>query len=189
MASSSSSSSAVNGKLPHITHRMVKTNGINMHIVEQGTGPMLLLLHGFPEFWYSWRFQIPVLADAGYHVVAPDLRGYGDTDAPRSAELYTSFHLVGDLVGLVDAVAGENQNHKGKGVFIVGHDWGAMVAWDFCLFRPDLVKAMVILSVPFFPRSPQGSAIKTYREILGEGFYMCRSVCLFLLTILICLLM
>jgi pimeloyl-ACP methyl ester carboxylesterase len=155
------------GKLPAIRHRMVKTNGISMHIVEQGAGPMVLLLHGFPEFWYSWRFQIPALAEAGYHVVAPDLRGYGQSDAPKSAQAYTSCHLVGDLVGLLDAL-------EEKRVFVVGHDWGAMVAWDLCLLRPDCVKAVVCLSVPFFPRSPKGSAIKGYYETVGEGFYMCR---------------
>lgn len=155
------------GKLPDIRHRMVKTNGITMHIVEQGAGPMVLLLHGFPEFWYSWRFQIPALAEAGYHVVAPDLRGYGQSDAPKSSQLYTSCHLVGDLVGLLDAL-------EEKPVFVVGHDWGAMVAWDLCLLRPDCVKAVVCLSVPFFPRSPKGSAIRGYYESVGEGFYMCR---------------
>ena len=108
-----------------------------------------------------------MLADAGYHVVAPDLRGYGQSDAPRNPELYTAFHLVGDLIGLLDML-GE------KKVFVVGHDWGAMVAWDLCLLRPDRVRAIVALSVPFFPRSSKGSDIKTYNETLGEGFYMCR---------------
>lgn len=157
------------GKLPDIRHRLVKTNGITLHIVEQGdpTAPMVLLLHGFPEFWYSWRFQIPALAQAGYHVVAPDLRGYGQSDAPKSSSSYSSFHLVGDLVGLLDAM-------EERSVFVVGHDWGAMVAWDLCLLRPDVVKAVVALSVPFFPRGPKGSAIKGYYETVGEGFYMCR---------------
>jgi pimeloyl-ACP methyl ester carboxylesterase len=128
---------------------------------------MVLLLHGFPEFWYSWRYQIPALAASNYHVVAPDMRGYGQSDAPKDPHLYTSHHLVGDLVGLLDAL-------EEKRVFVVGHDWGAMVAWDLCLLRPDLVKAVVALSVPFFPRSPKSSSIKGYWNTLGEGFYMCR---------------
>lgn len=85
-----------------VTHQRIKTNGIWMHIAEQGTGPLVLLLHGFPEIWYSWRHQIGYLAKHGYHVVAPDMRGYGDTDSPLSPTSYSIQHLVGDLVGLLD---------------------------------------------------------------------------------------
>lgn len=85
-----------------VTHQRIKTNGIWMHIAEQGTGPLVLLLHGFPEIWYSWRHQIGYLAKHGYHVVAPDMRGYGDTDSPLSPTSYSIQHLVGDLVGILD---------------------------------------------------------------------------------------
>ncbi|XP_039115094.1 epoxide hydrolase A-like isoform X2 [Dioscorea cayenensis subsp. rotundata] len=114
-----------------INHRRVEVNGIGMHIAEKGEGgPVVLMLHGFPELWYSWRHQINGLAAKGYHAVAPDLRGYGDTDAPSAISSYSMFHLVGDIVALIN-VLGQDQ------VFVVGHDWGALVAWHLCLFRPD----------------------------------------------------
>lgn len=150
-----------------ISHRFVETNGINMHIAEQGSGPLVLMIHGFPEFWYSWRHQIPVLAKAGYHVVAPDMRGYGKSDIPMGVEKYTILHIVGDLIGLLDAL-GEEQ------AFVVGHDWGAYCAWHLCLFRPDRVKALVALSVQYRPRSPLRRPIESLKLLLGEGFYMCR---------------
>src|SRR6202161_1270477 len=104
------------------THRFIETNGIRMHLAEQGTGPLVLLCHGFPESWYSWRHQIGALADAGFHVVAPDMRGYGQTEAPEAIDQYTMLHLVGDMVGVLDAL-GEAT------AVIVGHDWGGPVAW------------------------------------------------------------
>ncbi|KAJ1386038.1 Epoxide hydrolase-like [Sesbania bispinosa] len=113
-----------------IKHRMVEVNGIKMHIAEKGEGPVVLLLHGFPELWYSWRHQIMALSALGYHAVAPDLRGYGDTDAPASITSYTCFHIVGDLVALIDSL-GVHQ------VFLVGHDWGAIIGWYLCMFRPN----------------------------------------------------
>ncbi|KAF5182911.1 Epoxide hydrolase a [Thalictrum thalictroides] len=118
-----------------IEHRMVTVNGIKMHIAEKGKGPVVLFLHGFPQLWYTWRHQMLSLAANGYRAVAPDLRGYGDTDAPSSFDSYTSLSIVGDLVALLD-VLGQDQ------VFVVGHDWGAIIAWHFCLFRPDRVKAL-----------------------------------------------
>lgn len=157
------------GWMAKVTHRTVPTNGINMHVVEYGTGPTVLLLHGFPEFWYSWRYQIPVLVDAGFHAIAPDLRGYGQTDAPKEQDQYTTMHLVGDLVGLLDALG------KTKPVLIAGHDWGATVAWDLCLFRPDRVKAIVALGVPFLPRlPPPRSGHHQLIDLFGEGFYIAR---------------
>lgn len=91
-----------------VTHRRVQTNGIWMHIAEKGEGPLLLLIHGFPEIWSTWKHQIDHLAEHGYHVVAPDMRGYGDTDCPQDRSSYTIFHLVGDLVGLLNEL-GEPQ--------------------------------------------------------------------------------
>ncbi len=121
--------------------RMVTVNGLDMQIVEQGQGPLLVLCHGWPELSYSWRHQIPALVAAGYRVVAPDMRGYGGTSAPDAIDAYTIHHLVGDIVALVAAL-GESS------AVIVGHDWGANVAWHCAMFRPDIFPAVATLSVP-----------------------------------------
>jgi len=128
-----------------ITHRFVDTNGIRMHIAEAGEGPLVLLCHGFPESWYSWRHQLVALAQAGFHAVAPDQRGYGQTDRPEDIEQYTLLHLVGDIVGLLDALGVST-------TVIAGHDWGAPVAWHAALLRPDRFRAVIGLSVPYRPR-------------------------------------
>ncbi len=127
------------------THRTVEANGIRIHLAEQGSGPLVLLCHGFPESWYSWRHQLHALSAAGFHAVAPDMRGYGLTGRPVEIERYTLFHLVGDMVGVLDAL-GE------KTAVIAGHDWGAPVAWHAALMRPDRFRAVVGLSVPYRPR-------------------------------------
>ena len=150
--------------MTEISHRFVETNGIRMHIAEQGTGPLVLLLHGFPESWYSWEKQLSALAEAGYHAVAPDMRGYGQTDRPAKVEQYTQLHLVGDVIGLLDTL-GEQE------AFIVGHDWGASVTWNVALMRPDRVRGIVALSVPFSPRG-RVSSLTAIRSVLGNGFYM-----------------
>ena len=129
------------------TQRMIESNGIRLNIAEQGKGPLVLLCHGFPESWYSWRHQIGALAAAGFHAVAPDMRGYGKSDAPEAIDQYTIFHLVGDLVGLLDAL-------EAPTAVIVGHDWGANIAWQAARLRPDRFRAVVALSVPFRPRGP-----------------------------------
>jgi pimeloyl-ACP methyl ester carboxylesterase len=129
------------------THRFVETNGIRMHVAEQGKGPLVLLCHGFPESWYSWRHQLRALAAAGFHAVAPDMRGYGQTDRPDAIDQYTLLHLVGDMVGLLDATGEEH-------AVIAGHDWGAPVAWHAALLRPDRFRAVIGLSVPYRPRGP-----------------------------------
>src|SRR5205809_6004309 len=108
--------------MPEIKHHTIRVNGIQMHVAEQGEGPLVLLCHGFPELWYSWRHQLPALAAAGFHAVAPDQRGYGQTDAPGPIEAYDIFQLTGDIVELVQALGYEQ-------AVIVGHDWGAPVAW------------------------------------------------------------
>jgi pimeloyl-ACP methyl ester carboxylesterase len=151
-------------RVPTITHRQIQAGSLSMHIAEAGEGPLVLLLHGFPESWYSWRHQLTALAAAGYHAVAPDQRGYGETDAPADAGEYTMLHLTGDVIALMDAL-GEEQ------AVVAGHDWGAPVAWHTALFRPDRVRGVVGLSVPYRPR---GSAppIATLRQHLGDGFYM-----------------
>ena len=130
-----------------ITHRTLETNGIRLHLAEAGSGPLVVLCHGFPESWYSWRHQLTALAEAGYHAVAPHMRGYGETEAPAAIEAYTLLHLVGDIVGLVGAL-GE------KTAVIAGHDWGAPVAWHSALLRPDVFRGVIGLSVPHRPRSP-----------------------------------
>jgi pimeloyl-ACP methyl ester carboxylesterase len=127
------------------THRTIEANGIRIHIAEQGSGPLVLLCHGFPESWYSWRHQLQALSQAGFHAVAPDMRGYGETDRPAEIERYTLFHLVGDMVGVLDSLGEKN-------AAIVGHDWGAPVAWHAALMRPDRFRAVVGLSVPYRPR-------------------------------------
>jgi pimeloyl-ACP methyl ester carboxylesterase len=128
-----------------IEHRFIPANGIKMHVAVAGQGPLVLLCHGWPESWYSWRHQLTALAEAGYCAVAPDMRGYGQTDKPDSIDQYTLLHLTGDMVGLVDALGF-------KDAVIIGHDWGAPVAWHSALFRPDKFKAVAGLSVPFRPR-------------------------------------
>ena len=131
--------------MSEVRHRTVETNGNRMHVAEQGDGPLLLLCHSFPESWYSWRHQLAALAAAGFHAVAPDMRGYGQTEQPAEIDQYTLLHLVGDMVGLVDALGG------GPAV-IAGHDWGAPVAWHAALLRPDRFRAVIGLSVPYRPR-------------------------------------
>jgi len=130
-----------------IRQRFVSTNGIQMHIAEAGQGPLVLLCHGFPESWYSWRHQLVALAEAGFHAVAPDMRGYGQTERPEPIEQYTLLHLIGDMVGVLDAL-------QAPRAVIAGHDWGAPVAWRAALFRPDRFRAVIGLSVPYRPRGP-----------------------------------
>ncbi|KAF7080712.1 hypothetical protein CFC21_084744 [Triticum aestivum] len=153
-----------------ITHRSVEANGVRLHVAEAGPAgaPVALLLHGFPEVWYTWRHQMRALAAAGYRAVAPDMRGYGGSDAPPGGpDQYTALHVVGDLVALIDSL-GEKQ------VFVVAHDWGAMIAWSLCLFRPDRVKALVALSVPFSPRSPARKPVDGLKALYGDEYYICR---------------
>jgi len=133
--------------MPPLQHRFVQTNSIRMHVAEHGEGPLVLLCHGFPESWYSWRHQLNALAQGGYRVVAPDMRGYGQTDAPAAITAYSMLHLVGDMVGLVLALGAPN-------AVVVGHDWGAPVAWHCALLRPDLFTGVAALSVPFRGRGP-----------------------------------
>jgi pimeloyl-ACP methyl ester carboxylesterase len=128
-----------------IAHRTIEANGLKIHYAEAGEGPLVLLCHGWPESWYSWRHQLQALAEAGYHAVASDMRGYGETDKPDEIERYTIFHLTGDMVALAAALSHDK-------AVIVGHDWGAPVAWHAALFRPDRFRGVVGLSVPFRPR-------------------------------------
>jgi pimeloyl-ACP methyl ester carboxylesterase len=135
----------VDPAMPEVTHRMIETNGIRLHVAEQGEGPVIILCHGFPECWYSWRHQLPALAKAGFRAVAPDLRGYGLSDRPEEEEKYTILHDIGDIVGLVDALGA-------KQAVIAGHDIGAAIAWQTALLRPDRFRAVIALSPPFRSR-------------------------------------
>jgi pimeloyl-ACP methyl ester carboxylesterase len=144
----------VDSAMPEVTHRMIETNGIRLHVAEQGEGPLVILCHGFPECWYSWRHQLRALAKAGFRAVAPDLRGYGRSDRPEEVEKYTILHDIGDIVGLVDALGAEQ-------AVIAGHDVGATVAWQATLMRPDRFRAVIALSVPFRPRAFGGAVPPT----------------------------
>jgi pimeloyl-ACP methyl ester carboxylesterase len=146
-----------------LTHRTVTLNGLQFHIAEQGQGPLVLLCHGWPECWYSWRHQLRALADAGFHAVAPDMRGFGQTEAPEDLSAYTIVHNVGDMVQLVSAL-GE------KRAIIIGHDWGAPVAWTSALLRPDIFRAVVAMSVPYRARSPI-APLKALRDAGTTNFY------------------
>jgi pimeloyl-ACP methyl ester carboxylesterase len=148
---------------PAIRHRQVTVGEISMHVAEAGEGPLVVLCHGFPECWYSWRHQLTALAAAGYHAVAPDMRGYGRTSAPEPIDAYTVMHLVGDMTGLVAAL-GE------KRAVIVGHDWGSIVAWNAALLRPDIFRAVAGMSVPFLPRLPI-RPLAMMKAMAGERFF------------------
>src|SRR5271167_2369185 len=147
-----------------LSHRTIEANGIRIHIAEQGRGPVVLLCHGFPESWYSWRHQLRALGEAGFHAVAPDMRGYGQTDRPQEVEAYDIFQLTGDLVGLVNALGAEP-------VVIVGHDWGAWITQAAALFRPDLFRAVALLSVPFLPRLSISPSTWEQQKYPGKIFY------------------
>ncbi|GHO98940.1 hypothetical protein KSF_089880 [Reticulibacter mediterranei] len=140
----------------------LKGERIPLHIAEAGQGSLIVLLHGFPECWYTWHHQLTALARAGYHVVAPDQRGYGQTGyVGEGFEKYTRLHLVGDIVGLLDAL-GERQT------IVVEHDWGAVVAWDLAMMRPDRVRGVVALNYLYIPR---GETYQTITSVPGGTFY------------------
>ncbi|MEU5207701.1 alpha/beta hydrolase [Streptomyces sp. NPDC020742] len=153
------------GPLPDAVHRTVEVPGGRIHLVEQGTGPLVLMVHGFPESWYSWRHQLPALAAAGYRAVAIDVRGYGRSFAPQEIAAYRMLAHVGDNVGVLRALGEES-------AIIVGHDWGAPIAANTALLRPDLFTAVALLSVPY---SPRGAVRPTdaFRRLGGEEeFYV-----------------
>jgi pimeloyl-ACP methyl ester carboxylesterase len=149
---------------PGITQRRVATNGIELNVAEAGKGPLVLLLHGFPESWYSWRHQFKPLADAGYHVVAPDMRGYGKSDKPEAIAAYNQVEVVNDIVGLVPALGYDT-------AVVIGHDWGAPTAWATALHHPGVVRAVGALSVPFMPRSPVQPMPMLRTIFAGQFFY------------------
>ncbi|MFL5693475.1 MAG: alpha/beta fold hydrolase [Ktedonobacteraceae bacterium] len=141
-------------------HRDIMTNGIRMHYVTQGNGPLIVLLHGFPEFWYSWRYQIPFLAERGYTVVAPDLRGYNDTDKPRTG--YDVPTLLRDIAGLIKGLGQEK-------AIIIGHDWGGVLAWAFAMSYPQMTERLIVMNAPH-PQAMQ-RAFRTLKQ-LRKSWYI-----------------
>jgi len=146
-----------------ITHRTVPTNGINLHIAEAGQGPLVLMLHGWPESWYSWRHQLPALAAAGFHAVAPDVRGYGTSDKPQPVEAYAMKQMVADYVGLLDALGEEK-------AVVVGHDWGAPMAWTSAVLHPERYRAVVGMSVPYTARPP-APPLQIFAQLFKDTFF------------------
>jgi pimeloyl-ACP methyl ester carboxylesterase len=145
-----------------ITHRQIATNGISMHIAEAGTGPLVVLVHGWPELWYSWRHQLPALAAAGYHAVAPDLRGFGESEAPEPIESYSMRNLTADIIGVLDALGAEQ-------AALVGHDWGAGITWACAELYPQRIAAHVTLGIAYGPRSPE-PPLDMARQFSGDTF-------------------
>ena len=141
----------------------VQTNGIRLRVALAGKGPLVVLVHGWPESWYSWRHQIPALAEAGYRVAAPDVRGYGGSDKPAAIEAYAIKEMCADIAGLVEGL-GERQ------AILVGHDWGAPIVWNTSLFFPQRVRAVAGLSVPHAGRGP-APRIELFRNIYKDRFF------------------
>lgn len=136
---------------PEIRHRTLDAGEVRLHCAEAGpeSGPLVLLLHGFPEHWITWRKQIPALAAAGYHVVAPDLRGYGASDRPARTADYRIEKLAADIAGLIDALGASSAR-------VVGHDWGGMVAWRFAMWHPEKLERLAVLNIPHPERMKRG---------------------------------
>lgn len=153
--------------MSELRHHVLSANGMRIHAVEQGEGPAVLLVHGFPESWYSWRHQLPALAAAGFRAIAIDVRGYGRSGKPAAVEDYRMVCHVGDNVGVLDALGIDTAT-------IVGHDWGAPIAWSSALLRPDRFTALALLSVPYSPRSDANpiAAFRAMGKAVGEEFYM-----------------
>ena len=149
-----------------IRHHNVRSNGIRLHVAECGEGPLVLFVHGFPESWYSWRHQLPAVAEAGYRAAAIDVRGYGRSSRPAAVEDYRMLNKVADLVGLVEALGEERAT-------LVGHDWGGPIVWTTALLRPDLFRGVAAVGVPY---NPPGGAVRPtdgFKAMRGdERFYV-----------------
>ena len=142
----------------------IETNGIRMAVHEQGEGPSVVLLHGFPELAFSWRYQLPALAQAGFRAIAPDQRGYGLSDVPANVRDYRIEELIADIHGLLDALELESAS-------FVGHDWGALVLWQMAVRAPERIDRLVALNIPHYPRLPI-DPIQIMRERFGNDFYI-----------------
>jgi pimeloyl-ACP methyl ester carboxylesterase len=157
-----------------VTHPSPEANGIRVHVAEQGSGPLVLMLHGFPESWYSWRSQLPALAAAGFHAVAPDLRGHHLTDKPR--EGYGIETLVDDMLALREQLGADRQMH------LVGHDWGGVIAWQVAWRHPDALRSLTIMNAPhpaafaeYVRRSPSQMLKSAYMAF--SSCPACRATC------------
>ncbi|SDR39934.1 alpha/beta hydrolase [Pseudovibrio sp. Tun.PSC04-5.I4] len=144
--------------------KFCRCNGINMAVYEAGTGPAVVLLHGWPEIAYSWRYQIQPLVAAGYRVIAPDLRGYGKTGQPDEVDAYSMKHLMGDVIALLDASSIDQ-------AFVCGHDWGGLLMWQLALFHPERLIGVMSLNTPFIPRS-KIDPVEMYRHKFGKDMYI-----------------
>jgi len=142
----------------------VSSNGIRLAVYEEGEGPAVILVHGFPELAFSWRHQIPALANAGFRAIAPDMRGYGRSDAPPGVDPYRMANLIGDLQGLLDALEIERAT-------FIGHDWGALILWHMAMLAPDRIERLITLNIPHHPRSPV-EPIELTRQKFGDDFYI-----------------
>ena len=140
-----------------------EANGISLRAAVEGDGPLVIMVHGWPELWYSWRHQIKPIAEAGYRVVAPDLRGYGGSAKPDEIEAYDMVNMMADVIGLIDAL-GENS------AILIGHDWGAPICWNTAALHADRISAVAALSVPYFKRGPV-SGIEYWRQIYAGKFF------------------
>src|SRR5947209_2619909 len=147
-----------------VIHRHVDAGGVRLHVAEEGSGPPVILAHGFPELWYSWRHQIPALAEAGYRALALDMRGFGDSSRPDDISAYDCARVARDLLAVLDDVGGE------RAVF-VGHDWGAAVVWYLARAHPERVAAVAGMSVPFIPAG-KSPPLQLMRKLLGDDFYI-----------------
>jgi pimeloyl-ACP methyl ester carboxylesterase len=141
----------------------LKTNGITLRAAVEGDGPLVILVHGWPELWYSWRHQIKPLAEAGYRVVAPDVRGYGGSDKPHAVEAYDMASIMADITGLIDAFGEDTAT-------LVGHDWGAPIVWSTASLHEDRVNAVAGLSVPYRKRAPV-SQIEIWKKLFAGKFF------------------
>ncbi len=142
-------------------HEYITTNGVKLHYVTQGNGELILMLHGFPEFWYSWRYQIPAFAD-NYQVVALDLRGYNDSDKPKAQSAYVMDEFIKDIEGVITGLGYDK-------CVLVGHDWGGAIAWNFAYSRPQMVEKLIVLNIPHPARMAEG--LRTPQQLL-RSWYM-----------------
>lgn len=142
----------------------IDSNGIRLAVYEQGTGPAVVMVHGFPELAFSWRHQFPALANAGFRAIAPDMRGYGQSDAPEGVTAYRMSELIADLNGLLDALDLES-------AVFVGHDWGALILWHMAMLAPERIDKLIILNIPHYPRTPV-DPISIMRQRFGDDFYI-----------------
>ena len=164
LAAQGSSSMTEPSPVAGVNFSQITVNGLNFRIAVAGdSGPLMLLAHGWPESWYNWRHQLQFFSQRGYRVVAPDMRGYGSTDAPDAVEAYDIKTLAADMVGILDTLGEER-------AIMVGHDWGSIVAWNTVLMYPDRFSGLIAMSVPYSGR-PEQSPLVSWREAFADNFY------------------